>query len=59
LLELDRPQPTKSHRLLVKEVTLLDQDTGVDKAAHNPELNRAFLGDLSRLRQQLPFLEFE
>ena len=59
LLELDRANPVESHRLRVRQVTVLGANAGGADAPTDAGIYRQFLGDLPRIMQDLPFLDFE
>lgn len=59
LLELDKVNPLESHRLLVKQVTSLKGETEAVSGRGGTDGYRQFLGDLPRIMELLPFLDFE
>ena len=59
LLELDKANPLNAHRLLVKRVSTLNNDTELLGEEGDISAYRQFLGDMPRIMHYLSFLEFE
>jgi hypothetical protein len=58
-LELDRANPPESHRLRVRQVAVLGANASGADAPTDASIYRQFLGDMPRIMQHLPFLDFD
>ena len=59
LLELDRANPQEAHRLRVRQVLPLGANASGADAPTDASNYRRFLGDMPRIMQDLPFLDFD